>query len=245
MLLFSQRHDRTSLQHKWMQLPSSQYLLSYEQKVLETVLDAYFGSYFLQFNPVSPIAKPSAIKRKVTLGAALFKPEVICAEHSWPCNVAEADLVLLQHSLEFAKEPHDLLREAAKAVRPGGHLILTGTASWGMASLIQRYQLGFYHTRIYNVRRLVEWLSVLGLQLEVKYYGAYRPAFLLGNQLSDSAKGKKLRFGAGFYVLSARKLVGGARCVEPKVHKTLPNFISLPAATQVQPRNPEKIRHDR
>ncbi|MFT0212810.1 methyltransferase domain-containing protein [Pseudomonas sp. F1_0610] len=242
MLLFTQRRDQTTLLRQWSQNTHIKYLLTSEQQVLEQVLENYFGSYCLQFNPLTSLALPNAIRRHISLGAEVFNPDIICAEHAWPCHLDEADVVVLQHSLEFAKQPHDLLREAAKVVRPGGHLVLTGTASWSCWSVFQRYQLGILRSRIYNVRKLVEWLSVLGLVVEMKYYGAYLPHFAIKKeqQAHTAVRGKGFRPLAGFYVLSARKLVHGARLVKEPLLKSIRPLIPMPAQTRVGESHLEK-----
>lgn len=242
MLLFTQRRDQTILQYEWSQNTHTKKLLTSEQPVLERVLANYFGSYCLQFNPLTKLTLPKAIRSHISLGAAVFNPDIICAEHAWPCHVDEADVVVLQHSLEFAKQPHDLLREATKIVRPGGHLILTGTASWGCWSVFQRYQLGVWRSRIYNVRKLAEWLSVLGLLVEIKYYGAYLPHFALKMEQQEqiTVRGKGFRPFAGFYVLSARKLVHGARYIKQPLLKSITPLIPIPAQTRVGDSHLEK-----
>ncbi len=60
------------------------------------------------------------ITHAVRLGPALPGVEIACAEEAWPVLEHGADLVLLQHALDFAVSPHRLLREAARCVRPGG-----------------------------------------------------------------------------------------------------------------------------
>ena len=50
----------------------------------------------------------------------LPKNEELPLEHN------SCDVVVLHHALDFAQSPHQVLREAARILRPGGHLILLG-----------------------------------------------------------------------------------------------------------------------
>ncbi|WP_286751624.1 methyltransferase domain-containing protein, partial [Pseudomonas sp. UBA2522] len=120
-----------SLAREWFQGPLGQLMLQEEQKLLEEELGRFFGGYLVHYGPCAD-APPSApkVQRNVRLGAPLPGVEIVCEEQAWPLSEHAADVVVLQHGLDFSLSPHGLLREAASAVRPGGHLLIVGINPW-------------------------------------------------------------------------------------------------------------------
>ncbi len=95
---------------------------------------------------------------------------------AWPLSEHAADVVLLQHGLDFCLSPHRLLREAARTVRPGGHLLLIGINPWSLWG-IRHYFAGdaLRQARCIPPSRACDWLNLLGFALEKRRFGCYRP----------------------------------------------------------------------
>src|SRR5690606_41499692 len=96
-----------------------------------------------------------------TLFRSLPGVQIVCEEQAWPLGEHAADVVVLQHGLDFSLSPHGLLREAARSVRPGGHLLIIGInpwSSWGM----RHYFVGdgFRQARCIAPSRVYDWLNL-------------------------------------------------------------------------------------
>lgn len=221
----------------WLGTPTGQMLLEQERVVLEEQLARHFGGYLVHYG-YQVEAPPSAvqIQRNVRLGAPLAGSEIVCDEQAWPLCEHAADVVVLQHALDFADSPHGLLREAARSVRPGGHLLIVGFnpwSSWGLASLFSHEPLGL--ARCMSANRVGDWLNLLGFALEKQRSGCYRPPLssLRWQQRLAWLEGFGTRCrapGAGFYLLVARKMVVGLRPLPQGRREPMGKLVPMPVA---------------
>ncbi|MFA7895472.1 class I SAM-dependent methyltransferase [Pseudomonas putida] len=226
-----------SLAREWFQGPLGQLMLHEEQKLLEEELGRFFGGYLVHYGPCAD-APPSApkVQRNVRLGAPLPGVEIVCEEQAWPLSEHAADVVVLQHGLDFSLSPHGLLREAASAVRPGGHLLIVGInpwSSWGVRHLFSRGALR--KARCISPSRLVDWLNLLGFALEKRRFGCYRPplaspAWQQRLEGWERMAGGWQSAGGGVYVLVARKMVVGLRPLRPQRREPMGKLLPLPLA---------------
>lgn len=122
----------------WFQGPLGSLMLAEERRLLCDELTRYFGGYLVHYGPHAELPPSTGqIQRGVRLGPPLPGVDIACEEGAWPLSEHAADVVLLQHGLDFCLSPHRLLREAARTVRPGGHLLLIGINPWSLwASVI-------------------------------------------------------------------------------------------------------------
>jgi SAM-dependent methyltransferase len=221
----------------WLSSPVGQLLLVEEHRLLEQELGRYFGGYLVHYG-VQAEQPPQApqVLRNVRLGPLQNSSDILCEEQAWPLCEHAADVVVVQHGLDFSRSPHALLREAAQSVRPGGHLLVVGLnpwSSWGLRSVFSRSALG--DARCISANRVLDWLNLLGFALEKRRFGCYRPP------LASAAWQARLawleRFGGswqapagGFYILVARKMVVGLRPVRPSRREALGKLVPMPVA---------------
>lgn len=229
--------DLIGAARNWFDGAHGQFLLEQERHLLEEELARFFGGYLVHYGPAADVPpQAQQIQRNVRLGAPFEGVEIVCEEQSWPLTEFAADVVVLQHGLDFSLSPHGLLREAARSVRPGGHLLIVGInpkSSWGMRHLFTRDAL--HQARCIAPSRVHDWLHLLGFALEKRRFGCYRPP------LSSPAWQARLagleRFGSawqlpggGFYVLVARKLVIGLRPSRQFNRQVMGKLLPMPVA---------------
>ncbi|MFE1812734.1 class I SAM-dependent methyltransferase [Metapseudomonas otitidis] len=221
----------------WFSGPLGGLMLFEEQRLLEDELGRYFGGYLVHYGPRAELP-PGArqIQRSVHLGAPLPGVEIACDENAWPLSEHAADVVVLQHGLDFSLSPHGLLREAARSVRPGGHLLIVGVnpwSAWGVRHYFAGDALG--KARCIAPSRVADWLNLLGFALEKRRFGCYRPPLASPAWQSRLAwlerwGGAGQWFGAGFYLLVARKLVVGLRPLRQSRREPMGKLIPMPVA---------------
>jgi SAM-dependent methyltransferase len=159
--------------------PSGIAQLAWEQRVFDAFAERVFGFYALTFNLASlkPTAK-STIGNVLRLGQAGDGVTEVGIEldiHDWPIQDDALDYIVLPHVLEYSQDPHAVLREAARCLRPGGSLALT---AFNPNSLLG-FQAG--HTELghrgswLTRSRLIDWLQLLNLHTDKGAFGQWRP----------------------------------------------------------------------
>ncbi len=132
------------------------------------------------------------------------------------------DAVVIHHVLETARDPRTAIREVSRVLTPGGRLLIVTFnpwSLWGIRSAYARFfQDSFSGLRFVSPRRLLDWLAVLGfeLQQEVKYLAYDLP---LPERYRDAGIWRRLRelcsrHGlplGGVYLISAVKQVSAVR----------------------------------
>lgn len=239
---------------QWFLTSRGQQLEQMERELLEPQLQRHFGSYVLYYNPPVSLAAAPNIRHQVSLGSEQLSVDMHCDEHKWPIAADATDVVVLQHSLDFALSPHNVLREAAHCVRPGGHLIIIGAHAWSFFGLYRYFfTRGVWkHAYCLSPARIVDWLGVLGFSLEKRCFAAYRPLFkstVLQNKLRwlERLGGKKKAPVGGCYMLVARKMVHGMHpepdSIKLDMHKLRPSVVAAQSPHRKNLKHSEE--HDR
>ena len=128
----------------WFATPLGRYLLEREQAYFDRTLSDIFGYHALQIGlPEYPLLRGSRITTRLTVD--LEEPAQVLADPHWlPFAENGVDLIILPHVLEFTDQPHQLLREVHRVIRPEGQLIIAGfnpfvlSASSGISAASRR-----------------------------------------------------------------------------------------------------------
>jgi SAM-dependent methyltransferase len=214
----------TNTLQEWFATPLGQYLLEKEQAYLDDVTPDIFGFHALQLGmPEVDLLRESRITHRMRIAAA-DRPDVYAKCHELPLATHSIDLALLPHVLEFAAEPHAVLREVDRVMMPEGRLVIVGFNPWSLWGL--RSAVGFsrndfpWNGRFVSLLRVKDWLALLGFDVNAGRLVGYAPPF-------DNAKLRR-RFGfmepagdrwwavgGAVYMLQAIKRVRGMRLLMP------------------------------
>jgi SAM-dependent methyltransferase len=209
---------------EWFASPLGEYLLEKERAYLDDVTPDIFGYHALQLGmPQVDLLRESRIAHRMRIAAAEH-PDVYAKCHELPLAPHSIDLVLLPHVLEFAAEPHAVLREVDRVMMPEGRLVIVGFNPWSLWGL--RGALGYsrneppWNGRFVSLLRVKDWLALLGFDVNAGRLVGYAPPI-------DSAKLRR-RFGfmepagdrwwavgGAVYMLQAIKRVRGMRLLTP------------------------------
>src|SRR5487761_1929957 len=110
----------------WYATPLGAYLCAREQAYFDHTVADIFGFHALQIGqPQCPFLAQSRIVSKWTLDYDL-PADVVADPHELPFGENTIDLIVLPHALEFADDPHLMLREAYRVIRPEGQVVISG-----------------------------------------------------------------------------------------------------------------------
>ena len=148
---------------------------SQEAACLRDMLEGVFGHYILQVGGSEVFRETvatSQVRHAVTLPPA-GQPEglgmrIVASPEALPIASDSLDAVFLPHTLDFAGDPRQVLREAERVLIPEGRLILLGfnaLSPWALVRLARPGRMpwcGAFLTRY----RVGDWLSLLGFDVE-------------------------------------------------------------------------------
>ncbi|MBA4501986.1 class I SAM-dependent methyltransferase [Marinobacterium marinum] len=166
------------LLHHWFDSPLGQELLQQEQAFAEEVLPRLFGYHLLQagWDHRQPLFSASPVSRKYMLipqmELGVDTRTLIARPSELPVVTNEMDVVILHHILDYADNPHQVLREAARVLRPGGHLLsfsFNPSSYWGLWRLFGRRVPPVQGGHFISQGRLHDWLGLLEMtELETR-----------------------------------------------------------------------------
>lgn len=157
-----------------------------------------------------------------------------------PFATQSLDLVVLPHVLEFAAEPHQVLREVERVLIPEGQLIICGfnpASLWGARQVAGRLSGAHFlpqDSEFISVPRLKDWLKLLNMEANRGYFGCYAPPCRTEKWLNrfafmDQAGDRWWPYLGAVYIVQAIKRIKGMRMVGPawsvksaKVPKVVP-----------------------
>ncbi len=143
-----------------------------------------------------------------------------------PFATQSLDLVVLPHVLEFAAEPHQVLREVERVLIPEGQVIVCGfnpVSMWGARQLAGRLTGAHFlplHGEFISVPRLKDWLKLLNMEINRGHFGCYAPPCATVKWLQrfaflEKAGNRWWPYLGALYIVQAIKRVKGMRLVGP------------------------------
>ncbi len=159
-----------------------------EQEILclNDLLPKLFGYYLVQLGMIGSldgVLEECRIGSCLVLAANRSQGEIRATAQvelpQLPIATDSVDAVLMPHSLDFASDPHQVLREVERILIPEGRVIITGFNPWslwgGYRLLMRRKGKIPWCGQFISVLRLQDWLRLLGFSVEVVKPVMFRP----------------------------------------------------------------------
>ena len=221
--------------------PPGRYVLRWEQAHLDREVADIFGYHAAQLgapeiDTLSENRMPLRLcvsDRLIDEGGALdawARPSagrrvaVVTRYEELPFAAQSIDLVVMPHVLEFAEEPHQVLREVDRVLVPEGHVIITGfnpASLWGLRQSMSRIGARPYlppDSQFLSLPRIKDWLKLLSFEANRGRFGCYAPwagseRWLSRWSFMEKAGDRWWPFLGSVYLLTAVKRVRGMRLI--------------------------------
>ncbi len=156
------------------------------------------------------------------------KPDIRCDFGALPIRTEAVDLLLMPHVLEFASNPHFVLQEATRVLRPEGHIMISmfnPWSIWGGYKLLKKNTIP-WNGNFMSLSRLRDWLSLLNYEIIGGHMAIYIPP-IEGSALRrrfafmEKAGQRWWPFMGGVYFLHAIKKVANIRLISQRWQKKI------------------------
>lgn len=219
--------------------PPGRYALGWEQEHLNAGVTDIFGYHALQLGlPEIDALRENRMPLRFCasdrlLDAKLYPNDgthtrvaVINRFEELPFATASIDLVVMPHILEFAHEPHQVLREVDRVLVPEGHVVITGFnpgSLWGLRQVMARLGTTPYLPlagQFISLSRIKDWLKLLSFEVNRGRFGCYAPwarsdKWLARWRFLEKAGDRWWPVLGSVYMLTAVKRVRGMRLIGP------------------------------
>lgn len=221
---------RQALRH-WYTTPVGQLLLQQERERLDEILPTLFGYHIVQVGSLlgDELLTASRIPHRILIdpdrGGEGVPPGLYAYPDALPIAADSVDVVLLPHTLEFERDPHQILREVDRILIPEGYVVISGFnpwSLWGGWRLVRgrRGDLPWCGDFL-SLSRVKDWMALLGFDVVQVRHHFFRPP-LKSRTVMQRLKfmerlGQRLWPGlSGAYLLVAQKRVTTITPIKPR-----------------------------
>lgn len=230
---------------RWFDTPLGRSVQAFESHRLREILPSLYGTVALQLGRVGQLdmldaaAAPTRVLLDLLSGpnghaVVRGRPEEI------PFDTNGADVVLMPHTLDFCDDPHRVLREANRVLRPEGHVVVLGfnpVSLWGFRRLLARRPRPMpWCGKFFRLARIKDWLSLLEFEVTHGQMLYYRPPLRSETAMDrlhflDKMGDRWWPMMAAVYLIVAKKRVVGVTPMplEWKKRKIAGSPVAMPA----------------
>jgi SAM-dependent methyltransferase len=161
--------------NSWFNSKFCQRIITRENLLLKDILPRLFGYYLLQIGCTNQdILVHSRIKKKIILNTCKYKVGCVSCSlygraEALPISTDMLDVAIISHVLEFADNPHLVLKEIERILIADGHVIIFGFNPFSIYGI--RHKLLKYSKKppwtgnFISLLRIKDWLALLGFEI--------------------------------------------------------------------------------
>lgn len=250
---------------EFLRSPAGRYVLDWEQQQFDATVVDIFGYHALQLGlpEIDALRENRMPLRFCASDRLLVDPPphdghtqvaVINRYEELPFESQSIDLVVMPHVLEFAQEPHQVLREVERVLVPEGQIVITGfnpASLWGLRQSLARLGMAPILPatgQFIALSRAKDWLKLLSFEVNRGRFGRYAPwarseRWLARWAFIEKAGDRWWPVLGSVYMVTAIKRVRGMRLIGPAwKRKEAPRRAFAPAAMRVPTADAYSVR---
>lgn len=209
---------------EWLASSPGQYVVAREQAYFDEAVADIFGYHALQLGLEQvDLLRASRIPLRLQAGpqgAVGLRADF----RDLPIDSNSVDLMLLPHTLEFSQNPHQVVRETARVLRPEGQVIISGfnpLSLWGLRRSAGSRRDFPWQGHFIHLTRVKDWFALVGLEIVAGSMACYAPPcreqkWLDRFAFMEKAGDRWWPIAGGVFFLQAIKRVRGMRLIVPK-----------------------------
>jgi SAM-dependent methyltransferase len=214
------------------------------EKALAPILERIFGYYLVKLGNLSCEMDTSAcpIRNQFHLSKTTISQSNVNAKSSvLPLQNNSVDAFLLAAELDFAQDPHQIIREIDRAITSNGHVVIAGFNPFSLAGVMKYLPINrkniLHEGRFFTAARIKDWLQLLDFEIIQQEQVIYSALFMRnslnqGSRFQDYSK-RFLPWFSSMYVIVARKREVPLSAIRPS-WKAKPKFSSSTAGASIR-----------
>jgi len=238
----ARRDKRPEYPASWQSVPNGEQLLSQLSNRCDALSAMMFGYHLVKLGELSAaITLPQCpIRHQVTMGYRQGQCGVTTPTHKLPLQENAVDAFVLAMELDFARDPHQILREVDRSITANGMVLICGLNPLSLSGVV-RYspfyrKHPFKQARFFTAGRVKDWLQLLHFEIVEEEY-LYYPSLFNRWKIPYSEKlspyvAKYLPWSGSAYCLLAKKRTIPMTLDRPK-WRAKPQFVPVQAGSRV------------
>ena len=156
---------------EWREIPNGERIIEEVNQILAPWWPKFFGYHLLKIGALSSeLATPnSPIRHQITVTDHKDCASIVADVDDLPLLQHSVDVAVLSHVLEYAVDPHHVVREANRVLIPNGYLVITGFNPFSLVGLNKlvpyRRQRTPWNERFFSAMRVKDWLHLMGYEI--------------------------------------------------------------------------------
>jgi SAM-dependent methyltransferase len=235
---------RPSYPEHWQALSQGGNVRDELELALAPIMERIFGYYLVKLGNLSSEldVKSCPIKQKFNMSQTLIAHSHVKSKSSrLPLQNNSVDAFLLAAELDFAQDPHQIIREIDRAITANGHVVIAGFNPFSLAGVMKYLPINrkniLHEGRFFTAARIKDWLQLLDFEIIQQEQVVYSGLFMR-KRLNQSSKvqhwcKRYLPWFSSMYVIVARKREIPLTPIKPR-WKLHANFGSSTAGASIR-----------
>lgn len=158
----------------WYEGIAGQNLIQFENSLINSGIEGLFGYHLLMLGALDYAdgIAGSPISHKVVMNDEYLSSgelHLLGSQYELPFQNDSIDVVVMPHLLEFSEQPHHILREVERIVRPDGYMVILGfnpVSCYGLCRVLFGFKKRMpWEGHYYHPVRLRDWIHLLGFEI--------------------------------------------------------------------------------